>query len=97
MNIGNETALISSAKQTLILRDRRNLSLDGVKGVLEFTDGTLTLDTSSGRFTLEGEELRIETLDRDSGKIAVTGRIDAMYYEGEEPAAKKGRSFFRRG
>ena len=87
----------SPEKQTVVLKDRKNLTLDGVRGIAEFADGALTLETVAGRLTAEGEDLRVESLDKESGRICVTGRFDAIYYAGEQPPERRGKGLFRKG
>ena len=50
--------------------------------------------TDCGDLTLEGDGLRVGTLDTDKGIISVDGKINALYYT---DSIKKGRrGFFSR-
>ena len=80
--------------QTLTLRDRETLELDGVSDVRGFDESTVYLDTVCGRLTVEGEGLHITHLALEEGRVALTGRIGAIYYADEAHKAKGG--FFAR-
>ena len=77
------------------MKDRSTLSLDAVTGITEFTDGVLLLETKAGDLEVEGEALRVESLDREGGRICITGRIDALSYLSRKAA--KSRGLFRKG
>ena len=72
----------------LCLKDRHSLSITGVTNILGFDPDCVILETSLGRLTVEGEELKIESLDKSTGEITVRGRISGLYYSEEKP--KKG-------
>ena len=76
----------------LHLAARRRAELCGVSEVLSFDDTTVTLRTVCGEMTLEGEGLRVGTLNMQDGVLAVDGRIDAVYYT--DGAAPRRRGFF---
>ena len=78
--------------QELLLKNRSTLTLSGVISVVDFDDGLLTLETTSGTISIEGKDMKIEELSKEDGKIIVVGRIDAFYYKTNE--VKK--SFFNR-
>ena len=86
---------------SLEARDRQDVTVRGVSEVLSFDETLVRLVTVCGILNLEGEGLRVRTLDLGSGIVAVTGRLNGVLYENdpvEEPAPRgKGRSrgFFR--
>ena len=75
-------------KQTLCLRDRKVIELDGVSSVISLTDEYLDVATVAGDVSIEGESLKIQELCRENGKIIITGEINAIIYD--SPKAKKG-------
>lgn len=81
----------AKVRQTLCLKNRECLELDGILHVESFAEDALTLSTKAGRITVEGENLKIEDLSKGEGKILVTGRIDAFYYT---DGAEEKRGFF---
>ena len=79
--------------QTLELRDRKNLSMDGVTDVRGFDENAIVAESAYGTVTVEGRGLHITVLDLDHGKLAVEGEITGIYYS-EETKPKGG--FFSR-
>lgn len=71
-------------KQTLILENKSKLSIDGVINVESFTDDYLELSTKLGEISIEGNNLKIEELRQDNGKINIIGQINGIYYKGEK-------------
>ena len=74
----------------IVLRQRREMSLCGVTDIESFDEMGAILQTTSGELTLEGEDIKIGTLDTDKGIVTVTGRIDGIYYTNDRGAEKKG-------
>lgn len=77
----------SVKKGTLVLKDKKLLELDGVKNVLGFDSSYVYLDTELGKLTIEGDELKIESLTKENGEIVIIGKIDLIQYS-EEKSAK---------
>lgn len=76
----------------LILEERRNLEITGVREVLRFDGQSVVLKTVRGILVLRGEELRLLTLAPEGGRVRVEGRLDALSYAAEhEPGG-----FFKR-
>ena len=90
-----------SAGHSLAAQDRREITVKGVTEVLSFDESLVRLVTVCGILNLEGEGLRVRTLDLSSGTVAVTGQLNGVLYEDakaeEPPPRSKGRSrgFFR--
>ena len=63
--------------QTIIVEDRKKMTLTGVKDVLSF-------DTSLGKLTVKGSGLHIINFDTKSGDLSAEGRICALVYTSEE-------------
>ncbi len=82
-------------KHECTIRCREHIDITGVKEVSSFDEGAVMLVTDCGDMTLEGEGLRVGTLDTDRGIISVDGTINAIYYT--ESPRKKSRGFFSRG
>lgn len=71
------------------------MSITGVSEVLSFDESAVHLQTVCGELTVEGEGLRIGTLDTERGLVALEGAsIDGLFYlrpEGEERRGLFGR------
>ena len=70
--------------QELIIKDRRLLTVDGVKNVQSFGEDYLRIETVMGILNIEGGELKIESLTKEDGKIQVVGNISGIFYENQK-------------
>lgn len=75
--------------QTIIINGRKAVSIDKVLHIVSFDEEALVIDTDGGRIILEGEELKVMSLDKENGKISLTGRIGGVFYS-EERLSKRG-------
>lgn len=66
---------------SLILEDRKKLSVTGVEEVESFDERQIILLTQQGSLILRGEELHIDRLSLDTGELGVTGLITDVGYE----------------
>ena len=69
-------------KHGLIMEDRKNLTLTGVKDVSGFDEQKVTLVTEMGELTVRGSELHINDFSNDSGELSLDGCIDTLSYSG---------------
>lgn len=70
-------------EQRVTLTDRARLTVSGVTEVLKFDDTTAAFETTKGRLTIRGEELRVESMDVEAGNVALKGRVNALGYSGD--------------
>ena len=78
----------NTISQEIFIKDRKNITLDGVISIESFNDDYLVLKTHGATLSIEGEGLRIDSLNKEDGKINVTGRINGVFYS--DGAAKQG-------
>ena len=76
--------------QRLVLEDRRTLSLSGVIEADSSEDHRVILKTVLGDLIIDGQKLRIKSLDLNHGEAVVGGHIAALIYH-EKRKPKKGR------
>ena len=88
------TSNAGESKHSVSLFSRKKAEIEGVKEVESFDEATVILQTHCGEMTLEGEGLRVGTLDTVRGVISVTGQIRALYYS--DTASKAKRPLFSR-
>ena len=81
-------------KHTLCVTARARASLTGVCDVQSFDEHLVVLKTDCGDMTVEGESLRVGTLDVERGVVALSGRICALYYSDAAPTKKGLRARF---
>lgn len=77
----------------LSLFDRSKLSLTGVTDVSGFDETLVTVVTSDGELSVEGEGLHVTLLSLEEGKVDLEGRVNAMIYTNGR--TEKNRSFWR--
>ncbi len=82
------------SKQTLTVSGRKSLMLNCVKSVDTLDDSYVSLSTECGSVSIEGENLKIESLSKEGGNILVTGLISGVYFNEEKN--KKHSIFSRR-
>ena len=78
---------MQEGKQRLILTDKKRLEADGVKNVIAFDESYLELETVLGVLAISGDNMRVEALNQENGRIIVTGTISELGYR--EKRAKK--------
>ena len=79
-----------SEKNKITVVIGHSFSMSGVEDIRGFDEGYVSLDTASGRITVEGSELKIESLTKEDGCIFVTGNVSGVFIANEE----KKRGFF---
>lgn len=79
----------------LTLYGREQLTMDGVTNVGSFNREEIFLQTQKGVLVIRGENLHLQQLHLEQGKLSITGKVNALKYS-DESAAEKGRGIFKR-
>lgn len=66
--------------QNVIIENRKQLNISGVKDVISFDDETVLLDTSLGKITVKGEGLHITSFNTETGDLLADGKVYAVVY-----------------
>ena len=74
----------------IILVARRQMKITGVKDIVGFDLSYVEMDTLCGRLYIDGENIKIGTLDTERGIVELEGRVDSFTYSDGEPSSKKG-------
>lgn len=74
---------------------RKNGLITGVDEVVSFDSETIILKTCAGVLTITGQNLHVNLLDVDAGKVQIDGRIDGVNYSKEMTDTKKESAFVR--
>ncbi len=77
---------------SLILDNRKKLSVTGVEDVVGFNDESVSLKTVNGDLLVNGSKLHISKLDLDTGNVELEGIINSLQYSRE----KNDKSFMQR-
>ena len=80
----------NGVKHEFCVKDRRSVTVDGVKEMLNFDDQTVRMMTVSGELVVDGEELRVKVLDVERGTVVLEGRIDGAGYVDRRPEERRG-------
>lgn len=85
------------AEHSLNLANRQRLELSGINNVIAFDEKEITLATNLGYLAINGEELHINMLNLDDGKVAIQGTVNNMAYKAQGTDIKaKGKSVLNR-
>jgi sporulation protein YabP len=76
--------------QNIIISDKKKVEINEVTSVRSFDEDGVLLETSLGRISVEGADLRIENFEKLTSKILITGNIYGVFYV-EKREKKKGR------
>ena len=74
----------------LFMKDRKKISLTGVSEVESFDDVSVVLKTVCGELTVEGEGLRISSLDTVHGTLDISGNVQSLSYFDKKKDTQKG-------
>ncbi len=81
---------IRGVQGEMMMKGREELILCGVTEVLEFDEMRVHLKSVDGELCIDGEGLKIGTLDTESGKVSLCGRVNGIYYATDPENRKKG-------
>lgn len=79
-------------KHTLEMLERKSLKVGGIDDVISFDEGCIVLAGACGIMSVDGAELRIVSLDLDTGCVEISGTVNGIIY----PESTKSGGFFRR-
>ena len=78
---------------SLILDNRKKLSLTGVTDVMGFDEQTVSLTTDCGTLIVKGENLHINKLNLDSKDVCIDGVINSLQYLSQNTKTLKSKLF----
>ena len=78
---------------TLVLDNRRALSLTGVEDVSGFDETTISVRLADCSLVVKGAGLHISKLSRDTGEGAIDGTISSLQYMGAAAKSLRSRLF----
>ena len=65
----------------LVMENREQIALTGVKKVHSFDPKEIVLETELGILSIKGEQLGIKLLNLEEGKIDLQGHVVALIYQ----------------
>ena len=81
-------------KHAVVLKDRKDMRVDGVSEVVSFDEHYVMLKTQCGDMAIEGNDLKIAVLEIDAGIVVLSGTVSGVYYS--DPQNTQKRSFVKR-
>lgn len=67
-------------RHSLIMEDRKKLTLTGISDVESFDEQTVTLAADIGELVIKGSALQIKGFSTESGELSLEGEIDSLSY-----------------
>ena len=61
--------------------NREKITLNGVNNIESFEEDHIILKTALGEVCIEGENLKVESLTKESGEILIIGKINGLFYK----------------
>lgn len=80
----------SGTRHEFCVKDRRSMTVSGVKEILSFDEQTVRMLTVSGELAVDGNDLRVKVLDVERGNVVLEGRVDGVMYVDESPEERRG-------
>ena len=80
MDVKKEVSLSSNKPSNLTMENRANLSVTGVVEVIRFNEDEINLNTTMGKLTIKGKDLKMNKLDVENGDVIISGTIDSCVY-----------------
>lgn len=71
---------MTERKQSVVLEDRRVLSVSGVQNVDSFDEQRIELSSVMGQIDIIGTGMKITGLDLSAGNILIQGEVDGIVY-----------------
>lgn len=71
---------VSAGGHDIVMRDRKQLDISGVKHVESFDSDEFQLQTVMGYMEIKGHNLQMKNLDVEKGVLSITGRINMIIY-----------------
>ena len=70
----------SSGQHSVLVNDRRNGTVTGVKEVDSFNENEIHMLTECGRLLIKGENLHVKELHLEKGEAQIEGKINSLTY-----------------
>ncbi|MBU5315611.1 sporulation protein YabP [Clostridium bornimense] len=80
MDVKKEVVVSNSKPSNLTMENRANLSVTGVVEVIRFNEDEINLNTTMGKLTIKGKDLKMNKLDVENGDVIISGTIDSCVY-----------------
>ena len=73
----------------LILDNRKEASVTGVKDEISFDEKEILLQTADGKLQIRGSGLHVKGLNLEKGEAALAGHVDSLVYLSKDSVRKE--------
>ena len=80
---------------SLMLENRQNGRITGVKDIKSFDEKEILLFTQAGKLVIKGEQVHWKQLDLEKGGVDLEGKVDSLTYLSKN-TDNRDESLFRR-
>lgn len=80
-----------TTEQNVFLYSRQKLEISGVCDVFEFTESTVELTLADGCIGIDGDELRIDYFNCETGKVSIHGKVNGIVFYERSSLLKKNK------
>lgn len=70
----------SNQSHNIIMENRHELRISGVKDIDSFTETKIVLNTIMGELVIRGQDLHVSVLEAETGDFSMTGKIKCLCY-----------------
>ena len=91
MNTQTEEQLL---KHDVSIKGRKRTEMTGISDVTSFDVGTIVAQSNDFGISIEGENLKIEKFNAESGEFVLNGQINGIFYFTNSTQKKKKSTIF---
>jgi len=94
---GGDRSAAVRTKHQFTLKNREQMSVEGVLNVESFDDKEILIETDQGLMNVKGDDLHIKELNLEGGTLLLSGFVRGIEYTGDGPRPKgKGKGLLGR-
>lgn len=83
----NETN--GEVKHDVLIKSRQRMEMTGILDVSSFDEEEIIVQTGTSGVSIEGENLKIEKFNSESGELILNGSINGLFYYSKKPEKRK--------
>ena len=77
------------SRHDIIIKARQRTEMTGISDVTSFDDGTIVAQSEKFGISIEGENLKIEKFNSETGELILNGKINGIFYFTQTTKKKK--------
>lgn len=81
--------MVEELRHDVVIKARKKLEMSGVSDVISYDDKEVLAQINGFGVTIEGDELKIERFNSDSGELVLSGTINGIFYFQKDLSKKK--------